>query len=153
MKIVVVSDSHGRDERLDEILLKESDADCFIHCGDIETPEDAYPMFHIVKGNNDFFYTYPQRLILPLAGHRAMVVHGDRFPYMRRLERMVEAAKQERCDIVCFGHTHVAMMEQMDGVLLLNPGSLWRARDGRGPSYAIMQIEGDAIQADIKFLK
>ena len=42
MKIVVVSDSHGRIEVLQEILDKHQDASAFIHCGDIELPTDYF---------------------------------------------------------------------------------------------------------------
>lgn len=152
MKIVVVSDSHGKDERLDEILQLEQDADCFIHCGDIESPEDAYPMYRTVKGNNDYFYEYPDQLILPFANHRILVMHGNQFPYTRRMERMAMYAQEQSCDIFCYGHTHVAAIEQTEGVLLLNPGSLWRSRDGRGPSYAILTITDEQVKAEIKFL-
>ncbi len=152
MKIVVVSDSHGMNSRLDEVLQWESDADCYIHCGDISCSEDAYPMYHTVQGNNDFFCDYPQKIILPISGHRILAMHGNQFPYARRLERMAEFAKQEHCDIFCFGHTHVATIERVDNVLLLNPGSLWRSRDGRGPSYAIVHIDEASVNAEIKFI-
>ena len=152
MKIVVVSDSHGKNIRLDEVLKWESDEDCFIHCGDIECSEDAYPMYHTVQGNNDFFCDYPQKIILPAMGHRILVMHGNQFPYMRRIERMAEYAKQENCDIFCYGHTHVAAIERLDDVLLLNPGSLWRSRDGRGPSYAVLSVEGGEVKAELKFI-
>lgn len=153
MKIIVVSDSHGRDERLDEVLQLERDADCYIHCGDIEAPEDSYPMYHIVKGNNDYFYDYPDKIILPAKHHRILVMHGNQFSYMRRLERMAVYAKKEGCDIFCYGHTHVAALDQINGVMMLNPGSLWRSRDGRGPSYAILSVEDDQVRAEIRFLK
>ena len=152
MKIIVVSDSHGFNSRLDEVLNKESDADCFIHCGDIECSEDAYPMYHTVQGNNDLFCDYPQKIILPAMGHRILVMHGNQFPYRQRLERMAEFAKQEHCDIFCYGHSHIAAIEQLDQVLLLNPGSLWRSRDGRGPSYAVLYLEDQDIRAEIKFI-
>jgi len=152
MKIVVVSDSHGRDQRLDEILRLESDADCYIHCGDIECSEDTYPMFHTVQGNNDLFYHYPDKIILPIQGYRILVMHGDQFAYMHRLVRMAAFARKADCDIFCYGHTHIASLDQIDHVMMVNPGSLWRSRDGRGPSYAIIQIDKEQVHADIKFL-
>lgn len=152
MKIIVVSDSHGFNSRLDEVLNIESDADCFIHCGDIECSEDAYPMYHTVQGNNDLFCDYPQKIILPAMRHRILVMHGNQFPYRQRLERMAAFAKQEDCDIFCYGHSHIAAIEQLDQVLLLNPGSLWRSRDGRGPSYAVLYLQDQDIRAEIKFI-
>lgn len=152
MKVVVVSDSHGKNSRLEEILRLEPDADCYLHCGDIETSEGEYPMYQTVMGNNDYFCSYPEKLVLSLGEHRVLVMHGNQFPYMRRIERMSAYAKNEGCDIFCFGHTHVAYLEEVDGVMMINPGSLWRSRDGRGPSYAIIELNGAHIQAEIKFL-
>lgn len=152
MKIVVVSDSHGFNQRLDEVLSLQPDAQLYIHCGDIETREVEYPMFQTVKGNNDYFCDYPDHLILEAEGHRILVMHGNQFPYMKRIERMAAYANQQACDIFCYGHTHVAAIEQLDGVLLLNPGSVWRSRDGRGPSYAVIEINKESIQAKIHFL-
>ena len=152
MKIVVVSDSHGFNQRLDEVLSLQSDAQLYIHCGDIEADRTLYPMFQTVLGNNDYFCDYPDHLILEEQGHRILVMHGNQFPYMKRVERMAVYAKQEGCDIFCYGHTHIAAIEQMEGILLLNPGSVWRSRDGRGPSYAVIELEEDKIQANIHFL-
>ena len=65
---------------------------------------------------------------------------------------MAAFAKQEDCDIFCYGHSHIAAIEQLDQVLLLNPGSLWRSRDGRGPSYAVLYLQDQDIRAEIKFI-
>jgi len=35
---------------------------------------------------------------------------------------------------------------------LINPGSLWRSRDGRGPSYALLNIDGDTVDVQFEFL-
>ena len=55
------------------------------------------------------------------------------------------------CDIVCFGHTHVAYLDQVDGITLLNPGSLSHSRDGKPCSYAILDINEDDVQVEFKF--
>lgn len=152
MKIIVVSDSHGRDDKLEDILKKHSDADAFLHCGDIETDPSTFPQFVTVKGNNDMFFDYPEERIIECGGHRILIVHSHQFMYSRRIELMAKKAKEERCDIVCFGHTHVALYEQCQGVHILNPGSLWRSRDGRGPSYAILTLQEDQVDVEFVFL-
>ena len=107
MKIVVVSDSHGRDDALEYVLQQHGDAYAYIHCGDIDADPGAFPRFVTVGGNND---------------------------------------------IVCYGHTHIAADETVDGIRLINPGSLWRSRDGRGPSYALLNIDGDTVDVQFEFL-
>ena len=76
MKIVVVSDNHGRSEPLEQILELHRDADVFIHCGDSELPPQFLQGYVCVRGNNDFYYEYPEMKILELEGHRMMIVHG-----------------------------------------------------------------------------
>ena len=39
MKILVVSDSHGRDENLEQAVMQETPFDMLIHCGDVEGRE------------------------------------------------------------------------------------------------------------------
>ena len=55
------------------------------------------------------------------------------------------------CDIVCFGHTHASMIHKMDGVFLLNPGSVTFPRDGKPRSYAILDVDKE-IHAKIIFM-
>ena len=40
MKILVVSDTHGRDGNLREVLEKVKPVDMLVHCGDVEGSED-----------------------------------------------------------------------------------------------------------------
>ena len=53
MKIVVVSDSHGRNDILNAIREKHPDAGLFIHCGDLEADPMFFPGYIVVRGNND----------------------------------------------------------------------------------------------------
>ena len=63
--------------------------------------------------------------------------------YYKRSQWLRDAAVENHCDIVFYGHTHVAKDETLDGIRLVNPGSLRYSRDGRSPSYAIVTIEED----------
>ena len=36
MKVLIVSDTHGQDENLEETVLREAPFDYLIHCGDVE---------------------------------------------------------------------------------------------------------------------
>lgn len=152
MKIVVVSDSHGRDDNLEYVLKEQPHADAYIHCGDIDAEPGTFPQFVTVGGNNDIFYDYPSEEILHLGEHRIWIIHSHQFMYSRRSEQMAAAAKEKGCDIVCYGHTHIAADETMHGIRLINPGSLWRSRDGRGPSYALLYLEGREVNVEFVFL-
>lgn len=153
MKCLVVSDSHGRSDLVNKLIDQyREEADVMIHCGDIEDYAENFPEMMIVSGNNDIFYDLPDSLIVPFGKHRILVAHGHQFAYMRRVEKLAEAARKNACDIVCFGHTHVADVQTIHGVLVVNPGSLWRSRDGRGPSYALIEDNGESLKAKHIFL-
>lgn len=153
MKIIVVSDSHGKHEALENILNTYPQASAYIHCGDIEESPHEFPQFITVKGNNDLYFDYPEERILELAGHRMLITHSHMYMYNKRLALLAKAAKEHNCDMVCYGHTHIASDDVYEGIRILNPGSIWRARDGRGPSYAVVDMEKDAIHVEFKFLK
>ncbi len=148
MVVVVVSDSHGRTAYLDEVLQRYPTADYFIHCGDFLLNQKDYPQFRIVLGNNDEANSFPEQLILDVGKHRLLVMHGHQYPSAKRAQQLVKRAKACNADIVCFGHTHVPSEEYLDGVLLMNPGALWRCIGKKGPSYAVLEI-GNDIRAEI----
>lgn len=136
---------------LDYILEKHKDADLFIHCGDIECDEMMYPTIETVAGNNDLYYDYPSQRIFTVYGHRILVLHSHQcMVYFKRSQWLKELALENHCDLVFYGHTHVAKDEMIDGIRLINPGSLRYSRDGRKPSYAIVTI--DLNDVDVEFV-
>ena len=73
MKILIVSDTHGRDENLEKAVYREEPFDYLIHCGDVEGREIFIEALVdcpccIVSGNNDFFSDLPREEIIDLAG-------------------------------------------------------------------------------------
>ena len=64
MKIIVVSDSHGKQGILEQIVEKHPDADAYLHCGDIEDYAENYPSYIVVQGNNDIYYDYPDERVI-----------------------------------------------------------------------------------------
>ena len=47
-------------------------------------------------------------------------------------------ARENKCDILVYGHTHVKKLEKKDNLIILNPGSPSRPRD-YAPSFAILE--------------
>ncbi|MEF9968310.1 MAG: metallophosphoesterase [Longicatena sp.] len=152
MKVILVSDSHGKDEVLQDILNKYPNADAYIHCGDIETDASEFPQFVTVCGNNDIFFDYPNEKVLTLGKHRLFITHSHQFMFNNRVEQIAQKARSLDCDIACYGHTHVAHDESVLGVRVINPGSIWRSRDGRDPSYVILTLEDDDVDVEFVFL-
>ncbi|MDD2591867.1 MAG: YfcE family phosphodiesterase [Erysipelotrichaceae bacterium] len=144
-RLIVVSDNHGYIQPLLDIRETNQDAKAFLHCGDSELRPELLNGFVSVRGNNDLFHDYPEHLIIKIANMNVLLVHGHRFASNKRIEQMTLMAKKNDCQIVCYGHTHVFAYEIKNGVHLINPGSVWRARDGKRPSY----VKIDIIKQDV----
>ncbi|MGN1022450.1 MAG: metallophosphoesterase [Lachnospiraceae bacterium] len=156
-KILVISDSHGGNGNLRYAIGQELPIDLLLHCGDVQGDlrkilgkNPPYPIA-CVRGNTDTG-SMPPSLTLDIEGHRIFVSHGHAFGVHFGTERILQAAKEQGCDVVCFGHTHIPVCEEQDGVLLLNPGSISLPRTAaRKKTYAVLILErGKAPQAQIK---
>ena len=159
MKVLIVSDTHGKDEKLEEAVMRETPFDYLIHCGDVEGREVFIEALAecpctIVSGNNDFFSDLQREEEIELAGHRILVTHGHYYGVSMDIYGLVDEAKSRNVQIVMFGHTHKPVAEVRDGVLVINPRSLsYPRQEGRKPSYAVMEIEeGKEPEVELRFL-
>ena len=147
MKILIVSDTHGKHENYREVIRKTSPNDLLIHCGDTDGGEELMVRLagcpsYIVSGNNDFFSGLPHELELSIGKYKAMLVHGHNYGVSMGCERLLEEARFRGMDIVFFGHTHRPLLRKSQGIWLVNPGSLsYPRQEGRCPSYCIMEID------------
>lgn len=149
MQIIIVSDTHSQNEILEYLEKKYKNAYALIHCGDLEDDPRFYPHWLIVKGNNDYYGKFREDFRVRVGKHRIFVTHSHHCSYLYREQNLVRLAKEYGCDVVCYGHTHVSKVTERDGVLLVNPGSARLPRDGKSPSYAVMDIEDDQIRVEI----
>lgn len=146
MKVIVVSDTHRRNENYFKVLEMHK-PDMVIHCGDAEGSEYALTEaadcpVKIVLGNNDFFSDLPRELELELDGFQVWVTHGHTYYVSMSSEYIAQEAKARGKDIVFYGHTHKPSVQKVDGVYVVNPGSLsFPRQDGRKPSYCIMETD------------
>ena len=157
MRIIVMSDSHGNFRAVESIILRNSDAEIFIHLGDGEKDIDQfilkYPQFRDkifhVAGNCDFNSLSPDRQKLFLIDHNLFATHGHIFGVHGGLDRLVEAAKEQGCDIVLYGHTHVRFNKYINGMYIMNPGSCSEPHDGTLPSFGTIDISPAGILTNI----
>ncbi len=146
MKILIVSDTHGRCTNLERVLAMVRPIDLLIHLGDIERDRDYIeaicdcPM-EVVAGNNDFLSSDPRELLLPLGNHLVFAAHGNRYAVNGGPFLIKKQAKEKGADIVMYGHTHVPLVDLSDDIWVLNPGSLSLPRNSSKPSYIIMEID------------
>lgn len=151
MKWIVVSDSHGHTDRLEKIKAENKDAKGFIHCGDYEDDDLTLNGFICVRGNNDYYTSSPIERIVELNDHyKAYVTHSHLVYVFERENSLVQKAKEKGCNIVLFGHTHIPTLRQIDGIYLVNPGSLYYNRNGSHISYCEIELEADQIKIRLK---
>lgn len=148
IRIVLVSDNHGNRDSLEYVRAAHSDADYFIHCGDCELPDWLLEGFAVVQGNNDNYNQFPSRRILAIGEHRIYVCHGHRDMFFGHFDMLADKAKAADCDMVFFGHTHIPFDKTIEGIRILNPGSLWMNRDGSQPSYMLVTLDGPKISVE-----
>ncbi len=144
--IILVSDNHGETSGLEYVRNTHWGADIFVHCGDAELPTYLLDGFLVVQGNNDAWQQFPMRRVIEVQGHRIYICHGHRDLFYGRFEMLADKARDFDCDIAFFGHSHVPFDKTVKGVRLLNPGSIWRNRDGSQPSYMVVTLRKGEIE-------
>ena len=159
MKLLIVSDTHGRDANLEAAVLREQPFDMLFHCGDVEGREFYIEALAecpctIIAGNNDFFSDLPKEDEITVFKHRILVTHGHFYGVSMDLSRLIDEARSRNCDCVFFGHTHKPVIDEEDGIMVLNPGSLTFPRqNGHKPSYAVVEADEDGgLSAEIRYL-
>ena len=159
MKVLIVSDTHGRDENLQRAVMMETPFDMLVHCGDVEGREIFIEALVecpccIVSGNNDFFSDLPREEEIEIDGKKVLVTRGHYYGVSMDISGVAEEAASRDCQAVFFGHTHKPVIEKIDGVLAINPGSLSYPRQhGRRPSYAVLETDSDGkMNVEIRYL-
>lgn len=158
MKLLIVSDTHKRNDNYFEVL-RQQKPDMVIHCGDAEGAEYALTEaadcpVQIVLGNNDFFSYLPKELMLEIGHYRVWVTHGHNYYVSMGSENIKREAVARGADIVLYGHTHRPLVDIDSNVIAVNPGSLsYPRQEGKRPSYALMELDDEGeVHFTIKYL-
>ena len=158
MKVIVLADTHTRGftralpfgawpyiETADHIL----------HAGDVVDPAlldelQSFAPVSVVVGNVDGHdvraWGAEDELTLDLGGVRIAMIH-DSGPSAGRRKRMRQRFPDAR--VVVFGHSHIPINEDADGLLLFNPGSPTWKRRAPFPSMGILWIEDNDVEGEI----
>ena len=162
-KILIVSDTHRKDENLKQVIEKEKPLDMLIHLGDAEGSEYAIASWvnetcqmQMISGNNDFFSSLDRERDVEIGRYRVLLTHGHYYNESVGTEYLRQEARARGYDIVMFGHTHrpyydVDRRRGDKDLIVLNPGSLsYPRQEGHAPSYAVMTLD-DAGEAHFNF--
>lgn len=142
-KILLVSDSHLNNEVLCRVTKKYQMLPLKFHCGDSNLSFGdplLYP-YYVVRGNHDtkefptFIVHFPY-----------LIVHGHLEHVYITDSDLVSLAKKYNCTTVFHGHTHVPRDNYVDGIHLINPGSLLINRGSYGfGTYALFDSESNEV--------
>ena len=130
-------------------------ADHILHAGDVTDPAlleelKAFAPVTVVMGNCDALdirdWGARDTAEVELGGVSIAMLH-DSGPTKGRRERMRSRFPDAR--VVVFGHSHLPMNEDLDGLLLFNPGSPTWKRKAPFPSMGLLWIEDGQVEGEI----
>lgn len=166
MKWLIASDIHGSAFWCEKLLqaFEEEKADRLLLLGDLlyhgprndlpdgYAPKEVFRMLNgykerifAVRGNCDAeidqavleFPMMADYCVLSEAGRLIFATHGH-------IYNDVSLPPLAKGSILLHGHTHVPRMEEKEGILFLNPGSVALPKEGSGHGY--MLLEGNRLQ-------
>jgi hypothetical protein len=132
MLIGLISDTHIPDRARilpQKVLEAFNDVELILHAGDLTSPKVIEELENIapvmaVQGNMDRAkgIDLPKAKVIEAEGLKIGVVHGEVYPRADS-SQLLYRAKELDVDILVSGHSHQPKIEQIEGTLLLNPGS------------------------------
>ncbi len=135
-------------------LFQRFGADLIVHGGDIVDQSVLDRLATVaptlaVHGNNEpleLWKLLPERIVLSVGMHRIGVVHGHGGPSARAT---AQTAFAEPVELVIYGHSHIPIIEEIDGVTYFNPGSPTDRRWSRHFGIGIIEIDEQAIRPEL----
>jgi len=159
MLIGLISDTHIPDRAKEipqKVLETFENVDLILHAGDLTSLEVIDELEKIapvmaVQGNMDRTkgIDLPKARVIEAEGLRIGIAHGEVYP-RADTQQLVYIAKQLDADILITGHSHQPKIEQIEGILLLNPGSpvVPRLAD-----RTVMLLEINNKEVDVEIVK
>lgn len=152
-KVLVISDTHKKINKVIK-LLEKGCYDLVIHLGDlvsdaedIEAIFPSIPVFSVV-GNCDYYTSDAyEGLLLTINGCKMLCCHGHQLGVKSGLSKIGYLASVNHADIAFFGHSHQRTFENFTfdekEISLFNPGSISLPRDGKAPSFGLLEVMKD----------
>lgn len=163
MKIVVISDTHmpKKEKSLpDRVVTELKQSDLIIHAGDWQTVEVYQELLQYgeVKGvfgnldSEELQALLPEKTIVEIEGYKIGVVHGHGKRWTTE-RRAIEAFSDDQVDCIIFGHSHIPVQKEVNGVLLFNPGSCTDKRRQPQPSFGFITVSNGLYAEHVFFDK
>ena len=151
IRVGVVADTHSPEflpELPEALLHRLRGVDLILHAGDVGGPETLRRLAELapvqaVRGDHDGgMRELPRWREVAIAGRRIVVVHGNRSHLVEEPVTLlgtlslglvwpgggvIPALRREfpAADVIVYGHTHRARLDEMGGAVLFNPGAVY----------------------------
>lgn len=160
MEILVISDTHGRKDRIREVFDRLNFrpravlflGDCLRDLSVLSDERYSGMDCYAVAGNNDgtmlFPADEPDVRTVCMGGCRIVMMHGHTFNVHYGASEAVRYAVKQGADVLLYGHTHKRCDYILSGeelgrekpLLVANPGSLGEPRDGKGAAFGVLTL-------------
>lgn len=106
----------------------------------------------LTNENKAYLNQLPTEHQLNIDNHTILIVHGapnhpNRYVYPTDLTLELLEDVSDEVDMLVWGHTHYPIVTKIEGVILLNPGSVGQPRDGDWrASYAIFNTTSSSVE-------
>ena len=166
MKFLIASDIHGSEKYTEELLARfgEEGADQLVLLGDIYNhgprnplPDGYDPLgvarllnavadrLTVIKGNCDSDvdtlisdFEFVSEAVLFIGGKKVFLQHGDRFS--------IDRLPKNCGDVFIYGHYHTGFIEEKEGVIVANCGSVSLPKGGTPRSYILLDEQGICLK-------
>ena len=165
MRIGLISDTHisKRGELWPQVFDVFSGVDAILHAGDVYSPalldelEELAPV-RVARGNGDLGQTdarLEERCVMDFDGVTVAMLHDFPTPEHRPVKFVLDRARQRfpdlSPDVVVYGHTHIESIDDVSGLLCVNPGSptLPHNKSLRLGTIGFLNIEQGVVGAEL----
>ncbi len=108
MKILIVSDTHRKDENLKWVIRKTKPFDMLIHLGDAEGSEyeimkwvDKDCDLEMIMGNNDFFSQLEREKEIMIGKYKVLLTHGHYYNVSTGPAYLKQEARERDLILLC----------------------------------------------------
>ncbi len=158
MKIGIVSDTHGDQRAIKQVVAQAGPVDLWLHAGD--HVRDARFLgeltglpVHMAAGNCDPRDAGLPDQFLTCEGHRLMLTHGHYYRVKEGLQELMWWGRQYEVDVIVFGHTHKPVICREEDLLIINPGSPALPRGDSFAAFALLELRPEEMSPAIVELK
>jgi putative phosphoesterase len=116
----------------------------------LQASEKSFELLNLSADSIAFLSALQHPLEFGIEGRNILLAHGhpvdmDMYIYPGNISKLTSLSPD--IDIVILGHTHWPMLHHVNGVTVINPGSVGQPRDGKpGASWAILDLDDLSVQ-------